>query len=381
MREQYGPRTNHRDSQAGVCALVDLVQPSSQFGAQQNVLPASGTRGFRGLLNLSEDRHVTVFLSDFDLPEVDAASILADLDGGHTRALFSRLDAGVDALRAALADAGVQTDRDYISLQVLACTEAGLLVANEFVGALGRGDFARLELPWRESGFQREQASALLRLVMDADYAEQERIAGMFFDLLGERSPYEVIVCTPHARLTIHDTAPWFDLGGRLSPGERRILPGGETAYVGAATNGAFTVDGAILAVAQRPHAAAEAARLLPLGEQVEKSPLTFHIQNGRVERVAGAGLGFDLLSELLEDEAYRTLTEVGIAFNHACARYEHRWAAAGNEGRPGVHIGLGGDPDPETDKGAAKALVHLDLMAATTEIIVNGRLFMKTSR
>jgi hypothetical protein len=342
---------------------------------------SESTRGFRGLLNLREDRHATVFLADFDLPDTDVAGIRADLDGAHTRPLFVRLGDRARPLDAALAEAGIDPARDYVSVQALTCTEAGLVAANELFDSIARGDFARVELPPRELGFRPEQATLLLGVVMRADYGEQERIAGLFFGLLGRRTPYDVIVRTPGAELTVRDTAPWFDLAGRLQPGERRILPGGEAAYVGAAVEGTFTIDGAILAVPQRPHAAGMAARLLPLGAQLAASPVTLRVRSGRVEQVMGAGPGAGLLAHLLDDEAYRDVTEVGVSFNHACGRYEHGWAAACNEGRPGVHVGLGGDPDPESDKASARALVHVDLMAATTEVTVNGQLFMKTAR
>jgi leucyl aminopeptidase (aminopeptidase T) len=229
-------------------------------------------------------------------------------------------------------------------------------------------------------GFRSEQATFLLDVVMAADYREQEQIAGLFFELLGRQSPYEVTVSTRDGTLTVRDTAPWFDLGGRLHPGEQRILPGGEAAYVGSEIEGSFTVDGAILAVPQRPHAAGLAAHLVPLGAQLAESPVTLHIRKGRVERITGDGPAATVLAGLLNDEAYREVTEVGISFNRACARYVHDWPAACNEGRPGVHVALGGDPDPEAEKSAAGALVHVDLMAATTTVTVNDHLFMRTA-
>lgn len=341
---------------------------------------ADQARGLRGLLNLREDRHVTVFVADFDLPASDVARIRADLQGTSTRPVFLRLEGDLDALRTALAAAGVDAARDYVSVQALSCTEAGLDLANGLFGTLRRADFARLELPWREMGFRSEQASFLLGVVIDADYGEQERIAALFFGLLERQSPYEVIVRTPGATLTVRDTAPWFDLAGRLQRDESRILPGGEAAYVGSAIEGTFTVDGAILASPQRAQAAGFAARLIPVGAELASSPVTLHVCDGRVERITGAGAGAAVLSDLLNEEAYREVTEVGISFNRACARYVHKWAAACNEGRPGVHVALGGDPDPEADKHAAGALLHIDLMAATTEVTVNERLFMRTT-
>jgi hypothetical protein len=329
---------------------------------------------------MSEGCHVTAFLTDFALAPGDEARVRRDLDGVETRPVFCDLRQGLAPVLTALAAAGVDLARDYLSLQVLTSTERGLGAAKALVARLRRGDFARLELPWHEMGFQPEQASLLLGVVMAADYGEQERIAGRFFDLLSRRTPYEVCIRTRGATLTLQDVAPWFDLGGRLQPGDERILPGGEVAYVGAAIAGTFTVDGAILATPQLPRAAPLARRLLPLSAHLAEAPVTLCIDRGRVERVSGGGAGGELLSTLLEEDAYRTVTEVGISFNRACVRYIHDWPAACNEGRPGAHIALGGDPDPEAAQGTTQALVHVDLMAATSDVSVNDQVFLRTS-
>jgi hypothetical protein len=83
---------------------------------------------------------------------------------------------------------------------------------------------------------------------------------------------------------------------------------------------------------------------------------------------------------ELLKDHRYREVTEVGISFNRACD-FTYAWAAPSNEGRPGVHIALGGDADPDHSAASRLAgMVHVDLMAATTKVEVNRRVFMTTT-
>jgi hypothetical protein len=331
------------------------------------------------LLNLTEQRHVTVVLADFDLPARDRERLRDEVAGLPTTLMFQQLDDRSDRVLNELADAGVNTETDYVSVQALTCTEPGLKTAVAVSDAMVRGDYARLELPWRQSGFNTGQATALLEVVQCADYYEQETVADLLFRLLGRRRPYDVIVRTLRGELRVHDIRPWFELAGRLRSGEQRILPGGEVAYVGESVDGTFTVDGAVLAVAQRAHAAADAARIQPASASLRASPITLEISAGRITEVAGGDTSAVALRNLLKQDAYQTVTEVGISFNRACGRYIHDWPAACNEGHPGVHLGVGGDPDPNVDKGAAAALVHVDLMAANTEVLVNGQLFLRT--
>jgi hypothetical protein len=98
------------------------------------------------------------------------------------------------------------------------------------------------------------------------------------------------------------------------------------------------------------------------------------------VTAITGGGPA-QALAELLEHDAYRTVSEVGLSFNRACARYIHDWPAASNEGHPGAHIALGGDPEPKGDRPHGPVpIVHVDLMAANAAVTVNGRRFLQTS-
>lgn len=344
--------------------------------------PDFGCVGFSGLLNLSAVRHRTVFLSDFPLPGTDIARIKASLAGAPTRVFFLRLDAGPERLWSELARAGVDPARDYISVQVLTSTHQGFDVARDFFAGVRLGDFARVELPCRELNFSAAHAGHLLDVISRADYAEQDRLADLFFALLGICVPYEVSVRTSGALLTVRDSRPWFQLAGRLQDGEQRILPGGEVAYTGSSIDGTLIIDGAILATPQLPQAAPLAGSITQQSIRVAHDPLTLHITSGRITAVTSAGPSAGWLNELLDAEAYREVTELGISFNRACASYIHDWPAASNEGRPGVHIAIGGDPAPDTNRDSATGcLVHVDLMSASTEVLVNGRLFLQTSR
>lgn len=341
---------------------------------------APSTVGYAGLLNLAEDHHVTVFLSDFPLPGPTRRRLVSACAGLSTNVHFCRLN-NIFASRAELTASGVDPSRNYLSLHVISHTEAGLEVANELFSSLPRGDLARLELPWTAAGFSLARTEALLKVVREADYGEQSLVAHRFFSLLEESIPYKVVVRSGDAaaHLEIVDAAGWFDLGGPLSPGESRILPGGEVAYVGEQINGTFCVDGAILASAQREAAAAQAQPLVSIGQHLHRQPITFEVEAGKVVGVQTSNPMAAPLLALLEQEAFRAVTEVGVSFNRACHTFIHDWPAASNEGHPGVHIALGGDPDPEMDKAAAMALIHIDLMAATSEVTVNGRQFLRT--
>jgi hypothetical protein len=344
--------------------------------------PGVGQSGYRDLFNLDAPQHCTVFLTDFLLPSPDVLRIRANLAGAPTRIFFLTTDSGPEYLRSVLTAARVDLCADYVSVQAMTSTEQGLQVANSFFTGLAEGDFARLELPWRELGFLPSHASYLLDVVMRGHYQEQDAICDQFFSLLSLHLPYEVVVETLAGTLTIQDTRPWFQLAGRLQPTEQRILPGGEVTYVGSNINGAITLDGAVLATPQRPPAWPLAARLGPISATMASDPITLQITAGRVTGVASCGNSSRLLASLVRDEAYRDLTELGISFNRACASYVHDWPAASNEGRPGVHVAIGGDPDPEADRGSQGGpLVHIDLMAATTAVSVNGYTFLRTSR
>lgn len=217
-----------------------------------------------------------------------------------------------------------------------------------------------------------ERTDYVVGLLCEADYREQATIADAFFGLLAQPVPYRVAIDTQSARLLIEDDRGWYELAGPLAAGELRDLPGGEVAYGGSAITGCICIDGGVLAMAQRPQGLAVARRLQAMSRDIAQTPVFLTIEAGRIVAVEGHGDAALALRALVADEeAYAQVTEVGISFNKACRRIEHDWCCPANEGRPGVHLGIGGDPE---DVGAGTAtLVHLDLLATTSRTHVNG--------
>jgi hypothetical protein len=337
--------------------------------------------GYPALLNLKEQRHWTVFLSDFSLPTADVQSLKEQLATTPSRPLFLSVDGGAPRVLEKLRSAGVDLDHDYVSVQGVVFRHHNVLQLHELLEAIPRSDLARIELPLPECGFRPSNASYLLKIVMQADYREQEQIADRFFDLLDEASPYEVIVKTPRSTMTVRDDRGWFDITGRLRQRELRILPAGEVSYTGDRVSGEFSVDGAILPFPEHPDAAADARRLQRVNSDLREHPLRVRISEGSVTEVRGRGRAARTLSKLFEqDERYRSVTEVGIAFNRECHTFVHDWAAASNESRPGVHLGLGGDPSPDEGSERGSPLVHIDCIAGNCEVLVNRHPFLRAS-
>lgn len=336
-------------------------------------------RGLPGLLNIGAERHWTVFVSDFALPPPDIRRVGQQLSDTPTRLLFC----SADALEPQLQKAGVDLEKDYISLQVLVSKFESIGRVGTLFSSLPHADMARLHLPFAGTHFRRSFASQILRVVMNADYGEQDRISDRFFQHLEKKVPYKVVVRTRgQGELVICDDAPWFHLAGRMERGESRALPGGEVAYTGDGIDGAFTVDGALLASPEDPSIGSVAAELSGLSEHLARNPLRVKIRDGRVVGFAGNRKLADALQILFASDArYGQVTEVGISFNRACESFIHEWPAASNEGRPGVHIALGADPDRRDESAASRTpIVHIDLMAATSKVWVNTAQFLQTS-
>ncbi|HVS32021.1 MAG TPA: hypothetical protein VMS98_11260 [Thermoanaerobaculia bacterium] len=340
------------------------------------------SRSYAGLLNLQADRHWTVFVTDFPLPRSDVKRLREELPP-ETRPLFVRIDRGLPGIGRELRKAGVDRGRDYVSLQPLLKSFRSIASVHRLFGAFTHVDLARLDLPFAGTRFRTSYVRSLLDVVMRADYGEQERIANRFFELLEERRPYRVTVRTlGEATLLVSDDRPWFDLSGRMHEGESRALPGGEVAYTGDGIDGEFIVDGALLASPQTPRVGRLAAKLGRVSASLQPSPLRLRIARGRVEDAVGNRQLSSTLTRLFRaDDRYRNVTEVGISFNRACARFVHDWPAASNEGHPGVHVALGGDPERSDEhQPGGPPLVHLDLMAATAEVTVNATRFLRSS-
>jgi hypothetical protein len=337
------------------------------------------TAGFSGLLaNVGDVRRHCLVLSDFPMPPSQLEQLRAELSPSGVPVYAMRAELGVDDLLQALEDAGVDTQSDYIWIQSIFLTQACQLKGSALLGRLAHADHTKIELPGSASGAA-DRARRMLEVVSSADYDEQEQLSQRFFQLLSLATPYQVDVLTAGGHLRIDDDRPWFQLAGRLGGKEERALPGGEVAYTGSRVSGTFVVDGAILATPSSGPSEARAEKIVRLSAHLRDEPLTVHIHSGRVTDITSNGSLARNLLGLLNLEDYRVLTEVGVSFNRACGDFIHEWAAPSNEGRPGVHIALGGDPDPTETISADRELVHVDLMAATTSVAVNRQLYIRT--
>ena len=337
--------------------------------------------GYGGLLNLQAQRHWTVFVLDFDLPQSDFERLRTQIEGAPTTPVVVRIDDGLTSALQELKNAGVSTQEDYLSFHTILSRHSSLGLLEKLYESFPRRDVVRIDLPLTETGFKPVFASRLIEIITDADYLEQERIADRFYHLLARSEPYRVVVHSAGETLTIEDCQGWFDLAGPLIEGQMRTIPGGEVSYTGDRINGTFTVDGAILASPETMDVAEEAVRLGQLSGELQAHPVRFDVANGRVERVSSTGAAAAAINALFQDERYRNVTEIGISFNRACREFIHDWPASSNESRPGVHIGIGADPDREGEPGdLSRPLIHLDLMAANCEVFVNGVPFLRAS-
>ena len=336
--------------------------------------------GLAGLLNLGAPRHWTVFVSDFTLPDADVRRLRRETESAATRVLF----AGVDRLEQQLKNAAIDVANDYVSLHLVSSKFASISRVRELFMSMPNADMTRVDLPFAGVRFRRAFATHALDVVLNADYEEQDRFARRFFHHLEQHVPYKVVIQTKDgAELIVADESPWFQLAGKMQRGEFRTLPGGEVAYTRDRINGEFTVDGALLCSPAQPGAARTAARLNALSRHLSERPLRLRICDGKVTEVAGdAELAHTFRALMRRDERYTAVTEVGISFNRACATFIHDWPAASNEGRPGVHIAIGGDPERDDKQKSARQapVVHIDFMAATSAVYVNGTPFLKTT-
>jgi hypothetical protein len=338
--------------------------------------------GYASLLNVEAQPHWTFFLTDFALKPTERRRIQRQVEAVDTRLRFVRVDRGLAHVERQMRAVGIDPDRDYVSLQAIISRDPNLPLLEELFERLPRRDLARVDVPTVACGFQPARASSLLNIVMRSDFAEQEKVARRFFNLLEEHDPYVVVVKTRGGELQIRDSRPWFELAGPLRRDEIRALPGGEVAHSGGGDiEGDFVVDGAILPVAQHPRFAKESLRLMRLSREVGRHPFRLQVRAGKVVDVSGKGQMPRVIAGLFEtNERYRDVNEIGIAFNRASTRFIHAWPSAANEVRPGVHVGIGGAANPDDDDPLRSCLIHLDCMAANCEVFVNGRPFLRTS-
>jgi hypothetical protein len=332
------------------------------------------------LLNLSETPHSTVVIADFTLDGILRQRLLEEARSIPTRLVIVEDWPSTASLDAAIRAYGVDPQRDYVSLLVLSRFHASFRAARKFFDTVPRGDFSRLELPPEELGFTPARATWLLGVALDARFDQQDELADRFFGLLEEHTPYQVEIRTAGGVALIRDDRPWFQLGGRLSMGEVRILPGGEVAYTGGSVDGIFRVDGALLATPQRVEGIPLARSLIRHSACLAAAPVDLEVVGAEVRAVRGDGPARAALEQILADSRYRQVTEVGVSFNEACTQLIHDWAAASNESYPGAHIAIGGAPDTR-NKLMNLPTVHVDLISGGATVYVNGHLFLERQR
>lgn len=340
--------------------------------------------GIEGLLNLGQPFHTTVFVTDFEDSDRVATTFRRALDGVATNVVHLNLRAagaegGQTGSHCAvdLAAHGLNKDEAYISVLALLCRHDSFKTVRQLHESISQGDCARLELPSVEMGFELSHAVEMADVILSADYGLQDLASDVFFSRLALNAPYRVEISTPGGVLRVSGSHPWFQLAGRLVNGESRILPGGEIAYTGSDIDGVFTVTGGLLATPQAPEAAPLARALTHLSRRFRHDPVSITISGGQVTAFDSEGPLAGELETLLQDARYRQVTEVGVSFNTACRSLIHDWPASSNEGCPGVHIGLGGDPDPNQEL-AKETLVHIDLISPTASVLINDQPFMK---
>jgi len=336
--------------------------------------------GYLGLLNVQVQPHWTVFLLDFDLPTQDIIRLTNQVKAGQTTPLVVRINGGFESALKTMRSAGVNEQSGYVSLHAIISNYDSSRTVKKLYNFLPRRDLARLVLPFRGYGFRAEFGSYLTRVVSEADYEQQQQIADRFFQLLGRNLPYNVRIESGGETLTIQDHDAWFDLAGPLHEKRIRMLPAGEVAYTGDRINGAFVADGSLLATPEDITVVAEAQQLSAFSAELPNQPLRLEITAGKVTKVTGGSAAVAVQQLFSKDPRYRTVTEIGIAFNGACRHFVYDWPAASNEGRPGVHVGIGGDPDRREARKRSDPLVHLDFIAGNCEAFVNGAPFLRVS-
>lgn len=339
--------------------------------------------GYRRLMVQGSRPHHTVIVADFP---IDAADVLAATDhlGGLPTTLHV-LRPAEQTLGQQLRARGVDLATEHVSTHVLHACNQTLKLAEALQDEAPYNDLCAIGLPRSDHHrpeAARRHALEMLRLVSRTDFAAQGHIADRFYALLERARPYTVQIETPGGRLVVEDDDRWFNIAGPLIDGDVRGLPGGEVAYAGREVSGSFVIDGALLAspLGHEPRTEALADQVNALSARIPSDPLTVVVERARVRSVTSRGPLARELMALLHRPVYQVVSEVGVAFNQAASRFIYDWAAPSNESRPGVHIALGGELDAERrTEEFAWGLLHVDLMAATTRVSVNGAPFIET--
>ncbi len=327
--------------------------------------------GYNSLLaQFSPHKAVLVFLTDFKLTEK------------HTNTLLS------SASRYSTVVFNIDFDYSKV-LELLCCLKkqkktavfvcyflkhASIIKGHSLLETNNNYSFARVELPIIDFSPSLEQIFYIHHVIDRSDYQRQSITAKRLFRYLQESVPYSITIKTT-GELTINDRIPLFELYGPLGKGEHRILPGGEVAYTGSSINGTFTINGALLATPLHPRGHDLAQRITTLSKHIPNDPITLMIKNGIIHHWTSVGGLHRQITTILNSRLYYRITEVGFSFNFAVKQFIHNWPASSNEGHPGVHVAIGGDPDPD-EKNVHKELIHVDFMSTNTSVKINNNIF-----
>jgi hypothetical protein len=335
---------------------------------------------YASILNIScQLPHLTLLITDF--PEgVYLANRFADAISTLSKVLLVNVVKDEDpmlAINRVAAEECIDIQKymtsGYASFHLLIRRHESFQRIRQGINAFSKWDIARLELPPLDINVTSQELNTLCTVVLTADYNEQKKYSDEIFNALCLSSSYQIECKTDtEVNLEINDNVPLFDLAGPLQEGDERILPGGEVAYTGNEINGCFKVTGGLLSTATQSSGINRSKQLMALSSRISSDPLYFEIQSGRVQRVWSLGTLAADFSELFPIKQNPEITEVGFSFNTACKNLVHSWPSSANEGIPGIHIALGGDPGSvlEVDQ---RADVHVDLISPNATIKINN--------
>ena len=210
-----------------------------------------------------------------------------------------------------------------------------------------------------------------------ADLSMQDAIANTFFQFLRKQcTPYEVRFESVAGSLRVKDSIPWLELLGPLQEGDVRFCPGSELFYSGKNVRGTLSCSGCnnvVLLKRAMGYGKEEldvAKRLVEIGKGKPSDGFILTIEDGIIVEVCGDTRSAKLFREITaEDEAYRTLNEVGVGLNISAVPAVREWSCPANEALPGVHLGFGADPGKGRTFGTA---VHFDIVERDVRMFVN---------
>lgn len=334
---------------------------------------------YASILNMKNSLHLTMFITDFPGGEELIRPFVAAVEAWSNVLTISLENLMVieTAIKRRAAENHIDIDEyihsGYVSFHLFIRQHASLETIKRAAKMFPRRDIARLELPPLSFDVGPADLEQLCNVILTADYIKQREVSDDIFRSIGRQIPYKIECRTgTDTVLRIDDNVPLFDLSGPLQEGDERILPGGEIAYTGRKINGSFKVTGGLLATATSTSGIAHAKALTSLSEKIEQDPLYFKIKDGQVVEVCSRGNLAQDFCKIFPIREYPEITEVGFSFNEACQYLIHSWPSSSNEGVPGIHIAVGGNPGPKL--GPDRHIdVHVDFISPKATVRING--------